>query len=616
MAWKPDTFTKFSYLQDVNISKDGALVSYVIKRANLKENKYENTLVIEDLKNGERKYVDDGVMPRFAPNGKKLVFLRTDEEKKRSDLYLLDIKSMTATRLVEAKNIKGVAWHRESRKIAILISQKNDDEDLWYDSSVPVWFNGEGFRDGEKFKIQIYDTEGKVVVEEFEDERIANIFWHGDSIIYTSFREDAMFKYYDLRMWDGEIKNIMENVPFAISDTNGADILLIGKKGREKISEHSYLYIFREGEIIPINEKYGLDTMDGKIDAQGNVYGVVADSGSYIIEKYEKDKKRITPDRSMSYFFSVSDTGKIAFILSSATSPGEVYIYEKKMRQLTAYNVEILRILNPLPYRHFRFKSFDSKSIDAWYIKPKGRKKAPLVVFVHGGPKGMYGYYFRYEMQLLASRGYYVLFVNPRGSTGYDEEFALEVLHHTGEGDFQDIMYGIETLLKMEKRIDSKRIGITGISYGGFMTNWAVTQSPIFKAAISENGISYWFTSYAFSDVGLWYDKEVVGEEPFKDDTYRRLSPLFYVDNVKASILLIHSMEDYRCPIDQSLMFYHLLKERKKDAHMLMFKKGAHGHSIYASPRHRLKRYKIFVEFFDAKLNDKEFDIKKVLKGE
>jgi len=107
----------------------------------------------------------------------------------------------------------------------------------------------------------------------------------------------------------------------------------------------------------------------------------------------------------------------------------------------------------------------------------------------------MYGYYFKYEMQLMASKGYYIVYVNPRGSNGYSEDFALRVLERTGLEDFQEILNGREEFLRLEPQADRERIGITGISYGGYMTNWALTQSDLFKAGISENGISYWLTT-------------------------------------------------------------------------------------------------------------------------
>jgi dipeptidyl aminopeptidase/acylaminoacyl peptidase len=587
------------------------MVAYVLRKVNMKENKYENTVVIEDLSTGKRRYVEDASMPKFSPDGKKMLYLRVDEEKKKSDLYLLELETMISKRLVEAKNIKGVDWHRDSRKILILISKKLEDEDLYFDSEVPVWFNGEGFRDSEKFIFSIYDTEGEVEIDRFEDEYVENAFWHGSSIIYSKRRVKKLFQYYDIVEWKGKKRTILENVPYYVVDTNGKQILLHGRKNRKYLTEHSYLYIY-DGDIKEINEKYGLESMTGKIDDEGNVYSLTLNAGNVVLEKYDGKGREIVSDEGYIYSFSVS-SGKIAFLKMSDVELGELYIFDGKVRKITSYNAEILKKLKPKRHRHFRFRSYDGKEIDAWYIKPSKRGKRPLIVFVHGGPKGMYGHYFHYNAQLMASRGYYVLFVNPRGSEGYSEEFALEVIGNTGIGDFKDIMKGIDAPKDMED-IDESRIGITGISYGGYMTNWAITQSDRFKAAISEQGISYWFTSYAFSDVGLWYDKEIIGEDPLNNENYRKLSPIFYVDNVKTPVLFIHSLEDYRCPLDQSMMFYNLLRERGKEAYLVVFKEGEHGHSVRGKPRARLKRYRIFVEFFEKKMNDKEFKIEEVLK--
>jgi len=150
-------------------------------------------------------------------------------------------------------------------------------------------------------------------------------------------------------------------------------------------------------------------------------------------------------------YFDVSDTGRVALIKETDTKLPEVYLWENgEMKQITDYNGPILQKLHVRPIRHFRYKSIDLE-IDGWYIKPdiKEGEKAPVIVFVHGGPKGMYGYRFRYEMQLLADKGFYIVFTNPRGSDGYDEDFALRVLERTGLEDFQDILNGIKEFLKL-----------------------------------------------------------------------------------------------------------------------------------------------------------------------
>jgi len=275
-------------------------------------------------------------------------------------------------------------------------------------------------------------------------------------------------------------------------------------------------------------------------------------------------------------------------------------------------NEQFLETVTVRRLNYFEYASFDGMKIDAWYLKPDS-SPAPLIVFVHGGPKGAYGRCLYFMGQLLAQEGFYVLYTNPRGSDNYSEEFALAVKERTGLEDFKDIVSGVEELKRKEAITD---IGITGISYGGFMTNWAITQSDMFKAAVSENGISYWLTSYAFSDIGFWFDKSLIGDDPLTNENYRKLSPLFHAKNVKTPLLLIHSLEDYRCPLDQSLMFYHVLKDLGKEVYIAIFKKGAHGHSVQASYSHRLKRYKLIVEFFKQKLllKSETFDLKDCLK--
>ncbi|AHF81145.1 alpha/beta hydrolase family protein [Thermococcus paralvinellae] len=625
IEWNEKTFAKFSYLSDVRISKDGKQIAYVLTKANLKDNKYENTIVIEDLESGVRKFVEDASIPRFSPSGTKMSFVRPNEEKKISELWLVDLRSMSAKKLMEVKNILNVSWSDDDRRLLITGFKRREDEDFIFEDDVPVWFDSKGFFDGEKTTFWIYDTEGEEILDEFTTDKFSSAIWHGDEIIYNvPHRENnkpQFFKFYDIyRYKDGERETIFEKVSFAAIDSNGKEVLLIGKPRKEKISEHDYLYLWDGKEVKPLTERFIYNNWDGKLDAEGNLYFLSPREGRVSLYKLSDDELTpIVDENAWVMQFDVSNDGKVVLLKQTDTKLSEVFLWDGELKQITDYNGPILSKLKTRPIRHFRFKSLDLE-LDGWYIKPdiKEGEKAPVIVFVHGGPKGMYGYYFKYEMQLMADKGYYIVFVNPRGSNGYDEDFALRVLERTGLEDFQDIMNGIEEFFKLELQADKERVGITGISYGGFMTNWALTQSDLFKAGISENGISYWLTSYAFSDIGLWFDKEVIGDNPLENENYKKLSPLFYAQNVKAPILIIHSLEDYRCPLDQSVMFYHVLKDLGKEAYIAIFKRGAHGHSIRGSPRHRAKRYKLFMEFFERKLKKYEegFDVEKILKEE
>ena len=612
MKWNEKTFTKLTYLSDVRISPDGK-IAYVLTKANLNRNKYETTVVVE--KDGIRRYIENATTPRFSPDGNKLIFTKKDEKNKSSLVYVMDLRSMSSRKVIEVKNLVDIKWNNDGRRIMLESFKRNDDPDFWFEDTTPVWFDSKGFLDSEKSIFQLYDIESGELIDEFKAGKFSRAIWHGDSIVYTVPKERDPFKLYDIFIYKGgKHEKLFENVSFSAIDSNSIDILLLGKPKKKYASEHSFLYLYNGKEVIPLTEKYAFENYGGKFDGN-DVYFATVKEGRIVLEKISKHKKSsIVDEKAFIISFDVRKR-RVALIKSTPDSPGEIYLYDGKLKRITDYNSEILKRLGTRPYNYFKYKSFDGTEIEGWYIKPKTKKKAPLIVFVHGGPKGMYGYGFNYNMQLLANNGFYALFVNPRGSGGYSEEFALKVIQRTGLEDFKDILEGVKWLLKNENGIDKERVGITGISYGGFMTNWAITQTDMFKAAVSENGISYWLTSYAFSDIGLWFDREVIGENPLKNENYKKLSPIFYAENVKAPVLFIHSLEDYRCPLDQSLMFYHVLKALGKEAYMAIFKKGPHGHSVKGLPKHRMKRYKLVLNFFTQKLkrNKEKFEVKGII---
>ncbi len=614
--WNEKTFGKFVYLSDVQVSSDG-LIAYVLTKVNFNENKYENTIVLE--RNKERKYVSNALMPRFSPCGKKLTYIRKDDEGKKVELYLLDINSLSSRKLAEMKNINWVQWNNDCRRLLISSIKRRDDQDLWFEDEIPIWFDNKGFLDGEEVLLQVFDTEAGEVLDTYTLPRFSNGIWFGDHILCNVPKRDNPYKKFDIILLDGNGKReyLFKNVSFKAVDTEENVILLLGKPKKKSIMEHDYVYIYKNGEAVPLTEQYGYENSDPKID-NGIVFFKTYKEGKIVLELYSESGKKTIVDKNGGVTYYDIKNGLIAYILMTDTNPSELYIVKEGKTMATSYNKKVIDMLEIHPHKHFRYNSFDGRIIDGWYIEPerKGKAKYPLIVFVHGGPKGMYGYRFNILMHLLAKKGFYIMFVNPRGSSGYSEEFALKVVKRTGLEDFKDIMSGIECFTQHIEDVDNTRIGITGISYGGFMTNWAIANSDIFSAAVSENGISYWFTSFAFSDIGLWFDREIIGNNPFRNRNFRKLSPIFYADRVKTPVLFIHSLEDYRCPLDQSVMFYHVLKDLGKEAYIAIFKKGSHGHSTRGKPIHRVKRYKIITEFFIAKLQrkSKKFDIEKILK--
>ena len=626
LEWDEKTFTKFTYLSDLRISRAGSVITYTLTKAGLEKDRYEKTVVIEYLREGVRKYVDNASMGRPSPDGRELLVVRTDEKSHKSTVLLYELETLTFRELREYEDPVSLEWGPDKRSVMVVTTKRRGDEHVFFEDRAPVWFDSKGFLDGERGLIHVLDKDSAEVLDEvtidyFLMPYFKPALWHGDKLVYAVPLGENPYKLFNIYLHEvgGGTEKILEDVSLLPVSSNGKEILMLGKPRKRFLSEHEFPYLWRDGELRPLIEGAKYEVASGALDAEGNAYITLMEEGRVLLYMASDGglKKLVKGDLTVTEF-DVSDSGRVAMLLETDTRLPEVYLLDGgNLRQLTDYNGPVLKALGTQQMNYFRYWS-SGLSIDGWFIKPRKRAKgrAPVIVFVHGGPKGMYGYRFRYEFQLMANRGYYVVFVNPRGSTGYDEEFALKVLHRTGLEDFQDIVNGVNEFLKLASDADPERVGITGISYGGFMTNWALTHSDLFKAGISENGISYWLTSYAFSDIGLWFDREVIGDDPLHNESYRELSPIFYADRVKASLLLIHSLEDYRCPLDQSVMFYHVLKSLGKDVYIAIFKKGPHGHSIKGKPKHRMKRYKLIMEFFERKLMRSErFDIDEVLKG-
>jgi len=636
IKWNPEVFSKFVYPVEIKISPIGNWISYTLRRVNIKENRDVNTVVLQNIKNGERRYLEEeSTSPLFSPDGAKLIYLKEDKETKTTEICLLEISSMSLRRIGKTNKILKIDWNQDSRRILLLTTRSREDEDLYFEEEAPIWFDGQGFRDSPTDLIQILDVESQTILEKTEDKRIAVAIWRKDEVVYGKMRDIVQPKYYDIVAWNGEgTRLLFQDVSLIPTYSNGEKLLLTGRPRKETHFEHDYHYLWDGENLDALTEEYGYNNASGintdiwrspnllptpKIDKKGRIYFTTNKEGRTLLERLQNGGKEKLIDRDcVITAYDVSEEGDVVYIsVSDRELPEVSLLKEGENEKLTFYNEAVSNRLNIRPMNHIRYKSFDDQEIDGWYLKPDGKGKAPLVVFVHGGPKGAYGYVPYYLSQILAEEGFYVLHTNPRGSNTYSEDFALQVEKDPGGGDFKDILSGIEVLISKEN-VDSKRIGITGISYGGFMTNWAITHSQLFKAAVSENGISNWFTSYAFSDIGFWFDKDLIGENPLMDESYKKRSPIFSAEKVETPVLIIHSLEDYRCPLDQSVMFYHVLKDLGKEAYIAIFKKGPHGHSRLGSPQHRLKRYRLIMEFFTQKLIRKKegFPVNEFLKKE
>jgi len=283
---------------------------------------------------------------------------------------------------------------------------------------------------------------------------------------------------------------------------------------------------------------------------------------------------------------------------SSPTAPGE-------LRQLTSCNQELLREITLVTPEYVAYAGEDGWAMDGWILKPHDfdpSRKYPLIVEIHGGPNTQYGYGFFHEMQLLAAAGNVVLYTNPRGSTGYGRDFALAVRGAWGIKDSLDILAGVDAVVQ-QGYIDEQRLGVTGGSYGGFMTNWLIGHHDRFKAAVTDRCVADRSSFFGSSDVGWDFADDDMETTPWEDpELYRRMSPLTYVKNMHTPLLIIHSEQDLRCNIEQAEQLFASLKYMGREVLFVRFEGQSHGLSRCGHPKLRKERLQHILGWFEKYL--------------
>jgi dipeptidyl aminopeptidase/acylaminoacyl peptidase len=300
----------------------------------------------------------------------------------------------------------------------------------------------------------------------------------------------------------------------------------------------------------------------------------------------------------------LSPAPPIAFTLTDAVTPAEVFLALGQgfaVRLLSAHNYPLARTTRLVEPEELNFQSFDNTTVQGWLMKPAGwhGERAPLILSIHGGPHGAFGYGFNATFQAYAARGYAVLFINPRGSTGYGQKFSDGTLREWGGGDYKDLMAGVDAALKKYNWIDANRLGVTGGSYGGFMTNWIITQTPRFRAAVSSASVSNLVSFYATS---LYQDliHAEFGGFPWDDyDLLWRWSPLRYVRDAQTPTLFIHGELDNDVHITQAEEMYTALRRRGVETVLLRYPREGHG---LREPRHRQDALERTLWWFDKYL--------------
>ena len=307
-------------------------------------------------------------------------------------------------------------------------------------------------------------------------------------------------------------------------------------------------------------------------------------------------------------YFDLARDGGIAFAASTPFSPPELFWQGPGMDeplQLTEANTEFLKEVIVQEPHELRFTGPSGHELQGWYILPVGYEegmKAPLAFNIHGGPHVMWSVCTRsmwHEWQFHAARGYLVFYMNPRGAEGYGQSFLSELHAAWGDVAFEDLMAGVDAVLETGL-VDEDRMAVTGGSYGGYMTAWIVGHTDRFKSAVTQRGVYNLLSFYGTSDVPMLVSNEY-DVEPWEDpDLLWKHSPLAYAHNVKTPLLIIHSENDFRVPIEQGeQLFAYVRRSTDTPVKLVRYPRDGHELSRSGEPKHRVSRLTEMVEWFD-----------------
>jgi dipeptidyl aminopeptidase/acylaminoacyl peptidase len=344
----------------------------------------------------------------------------------------------------------------------------------------------------------------------------------------------------------------------------------------------------------------------------GSIFVKTSEQGRVNLERVDSETGKVEAvtkgDHSIISYSATPDGSKMAVLLSTPTNIGDVFLVNSasgKMEPVTHVNAELFTRLSLTEPETIWYKSFDGRRIQAWVQRPpdfQAGKKYPLILDIHGGPHSAYGYVFDHEFQWMAAKGYVVLYPNPRGSTSYGQEFGNIIQYHYPGDDFKDLMAGVDELIA-RGWVDPEKLGVTGGSGGGVLTNWTVGHTDRFKAAVSQRSIADW--------TGFWYTADFSQFTPFwfrgapwqQEADFKERSPITYIERVHTPLMLIEGEADFRTPpADGGEQMFRALKYLKRPVVMVRFPGESHELSRSGKPSHRVERLQHIVAWFDKYL--------------
>lgn len=643
------------YAADPRISPDGKRVVYVRQLSDVMTDKRVSNLWIIDADGKEDRGLTTGAFsdssPRWSPDGSRIAYISDRDGKPQ--IYVRWMDTGQTAKLTSLQNPpSGIAWSPDGRLLsfasfvettppAIATLPKPPEGAKWADPPLVYdrliyRFNGRGYLKPGFRQLFIVAADGGAPRQlttdnlpyggfEFREGRGSVWAPDGKSLLFSA-NLHADYEYepldsevYELALADAAVKPLTkrkgpDDTP-AISP-DGKTIAYTGFDDRYQGHQTTHLYLMNRDGSNPrvATPKLDRDVENPEWAADGSgVYFQYDDQGDsklgfYALDGSVKELAAHLGSGGSSYSagasFSVSRSRAFAVTFDTPSDPGDIAVGgagPSGARVITALNQQLFTQKKPGPVEEIWFTSSeDHRRIQGWIVKPPDfdpAKKYPLILEIHGGPFANYGDRFDTNKQIWASRGYVVLYVNPRGSTSYGEEFA-NLIHHAYPGDdFYDLNSGVDAVIQ-KGYVDAQNLFVTGGSGGGVLTCWMIDRTTRFRAAASLYPVINWYSWVLTSDLPAFGSLYWFAGPPWQNaEDYTKRSVLSYVDKVTTPTLLATGENDFRTPISEAEQYYAALKLRKVEAALVRFPEEPHG--LQARPSHQIAKILYVVDWFE-----------------
>ena len=626
-----DDFFASKRVDDPRISPEGQWVAYTVTNTDLKKDKSETSIWMIPENGGDAVRMTakgySASNPRWSPDGRFLSFKSSRNEKK-SQVWTLDRRGGDAQQLTDIKQgISGYEWSSDGKKILLtirdpkpedLLDKKEKDEkkpEPWVIDRLQFKRDNIGYLDRRRSHLYIFDVGTKKVKQitssDFDDSQGS---WSPDGklVAFVSNRTEEPDSNSNTDIWivsadnSDKGKTLLQVTSNRGSDSqpswspDGSRICYVTVTEPELLwyaTNHLAVIPSEGGSPQILTRALDRNVSNPRFSTAGNsIVFLLEDSGERHLAKISSTggelNRLISGPRSLRTFHSVSDN-QMVVLNSEVHFPAEVFTFSQGvLSQLTKTNSKLMDELNLAKVENTHFNSKDGTEIEGFiYLPPDYNPKLtyPTLLRIHGGPVSQFDFGFNFEAQLFAANGYVVVTTNPRGSSGYGQEFSMGIYQDWGNKDFEDVMAGIDYAIA-KGYSDPDRLGVGGWSYGGILTNYVITKTDRFKGAITGASEVLYVANYGHDHYQYQWETEL-GLPWENRELWEKLSPFNYVQNIKTPTLIMCGEKDWNVPVLNSEQLYQALRRLGRTTKLVVYPGQHHGIRLPSFQKDRYERY-------------------------